>query len=309
MVRRRVLDIRPATLPLELPTWRQIQAACFGLIAVLAVITIGLYRGDAWATWVWPWDDARMTYIFLSSITAAAGASILWAVLAREPAALAGISLDGVVIFAIISCALVARIVSADEWRLLPHALLAAFFAGGSAIGARITSRYEVRDGRRTPRAVHVAFILFVGALVLVGSALVAQADDVFPWTLPSRTATLVGGAFLGAASYFVYGLRKGNWANAGGQLAGFLAYDLILMKPYWQTLVGDDGFTGSGGYQSFPGQAPVANQDSVNMTSLGIYTAVISVSALLAIYYLFVRPETRIWQHLGTGPGRAAPD
>ena len=38
---------------------------------------------------------------------------------------------------------------------------------------------------------------------------------------------------FLGSATYFAYGIVRPRWTNAGGQLAGFLAYDLVLIVPF----------------------------------------------------------------------------
>lgn len=61
---------------------------------------------------------------------------------------------------------------------------------------------------------------------------------------------------------------------NASGQLAGFLAYDIVLLPPFLTRL---------------PSVAPEYR------VSLIIYTAVLVYSALIAGYYLFLHPETRL--------------
>jgi hypothetical protein len=85
----------------------------------------------------------------------------------------------------------------------------------------------------------------------------------------------VIGLMFLGAATYFAYGLLRPSWANAAGQLAGFLAYDLVLIGPFLSRL---------------PTVAPE------HRAGLTIYIAVVSYSGLLAIYYLFIHPATRVW-------------
>src|SRR5881392_3773200 len=44
----------------------------------------------------------------------------------------------------------------------------------------------------------------------------------------------MFGLIFLGAATYFIYGALDPHWGNAVGQLAGFLAYDLVLLSPFF---------------------------------------------------------------------------
>jgi hypothetical protein len=73
---------------------------------------------------------------------------------------------------------------------------------------------------------------------------------------------------------YFAYGLYKRYWSNAGGQLAGFLVYDLFLIVPFFQRF------------------GTISDTLRVSLT---IYTAVVTLSALLALYYLFIHGPTRI--------------
>jgi len=80
--------------------------------------------------------------------------------------------------------------------------------------------------------------------------------------------------------TYFIYGARDPHWGNAVGQLAGFLAYDLVLLAPFLEHFSAARG--GS-------------------LVSLIIYVAFLVYSGALASYYLFASNATRI-RHAFTG-------
>jgi hypothetical protein len=124
------------------------------------------------------------------------------------------------------------------------------------------------------PPLVRWSFVVFVIALLVVGVRMVLGIPNILPWRLTADLSVIIGLIFLGAAAYFLYALVFPRWQNTAGQLAGFLAYDVVLIVPFLQRL---------------PTVAPVFR------VSLIIYTVVVSYSGLLAIYYLFVHPETRI--------------
>ena len=84
----------------------------------------------------------------------------------------------------------------------------------------------------------------------------------------------MFGLTFLGAATYFIYGTVDPHWSNAVGQLAGFLAYDLVLLAPFSERFS-----TARGG----------------SLVSLIIYIAFLVYSGMLASYYLFASNATRI--------------
>jgi hypothetical protein len=135
--------------------------------------------------------------------------------------------------------------------------------------------RFEIKDPRPLPVVVRWSFVVFVVALIINGIFMVFHLVDVMPWAVTDDGEVLYGLMFLGAASYFVYGLVRPSWQNAAGQLVAFLVYDLVLIVPF---------------IQHFSKVAPRLRDN------LAGYTAVISVSALLAIYYLFINPATRLW-------------
>ena len=87
---------------------------------------------------------------------------------------------------------------------------------------------------------------------------------------------------FLGASAYFAYGLVDRRWENAGGQLAGFLVYDIVLIVPFAVRLI-----SGEPSYYGSPSEPLRLN--------LVLYTVVIVVSAIIAGYYLLIHPATRL--------------
>ncbi|MFN7929033.1 MAG: hypothetical protein U0Y68_14015 [Blastocatellia bacterium] len=84
---------------------------------------------------------------------------------------------------------------------------------------------------------------------------------------------------FLGAAIYMLHGFLWPSWENACGQLIAFLTYDLVLIVPYFKLARGI--------------------QAEYRM-SLAVYLTIIIYSGLLASYYLFIHPATRV--RVGSG-------
>jgi hypothetical protein len=209
-----------------------------------------------------------MTYTLVTSFFAAAAASTGWCAWKNEAGALPGIALDYLTIFAPLA-------VFSLQTGTLPFAIACIV---GVIFGLWLlwwSRNIPIRDARPMPRLVYGSFVIFVIALVLVGGALVLKTPTVLPWTLTPELSVVCGWMFLGAAAYFAYGLARPGWHNAVGQLAGFLVYDLVLIIPFLQRL---------------PTIAPEFQ------TSLYLYIVVVGYSGLLAIYYLFVNPATRLW-------------
>jgi hypothetical protein len=259
------------------------------LFALLSfVLAYALFTKASWATALWPWPEPGMSFIFLASIAAAIGAAWLWIAVTGEYAALAGIGLNALVVNAGVAIFLATRVVGSGEQWLLPGIGLGVVFALFGAAVYWWSRRLPLRDPRPMPRIVWVSFIGFVVTLTVVGSALVLQLPRIFPWDLRPPTSTLFGLIFLGAATYFVLGATRAQWVFAAGPLWSFLAYDLVLFVPYSRLLV--QKVTGAGG--SFD---DIGYGGSINEGSLVIYLAVLTYSTLLALYALFIHPDTRI--------------
>lgn len=273
--------------------YRPVDVAARGFAVVNAVIWTVLafgwnFRAD-WAVRLLPWSEVPMTFVFLASIGASIAVVWLAVAWAGEWAALSGVGLNIVV-------AAAGSALHLFSLGLPWLAAGAAFAAGFGLVLYAWARRQPVKDPRAMPRLVRGAFVVFTVVLIVAGGALVAR-QQVFPWRLQPTTLVLVGAIFLGAAAYFAHGAANSRWAHAAPPLWGFLFYDLVLFVPYLRLLGADTGsvddYYGDGG-------------GAVNQTSLVIYLAVLSVSAALAVYALFVNPATRVLK--GVAPAGQSP-
>ena len=251
----------------------------YGLIAagtLSVVLAVGFFLGMSWATDLWFWQDSRLSYIFISSILAAIGIPVIWIGWSREFAALRGGALDlaptdaGAAIFLFLE----SRPTGDPRLWMGSLAFVVLFFV---SVGVYFWSRrYSTSDPRVLPPPVRYSFVIFALVLIGVGTLLVLRLPNIFPWPLKPNSSVLYGLIFWGAAVYFIHAILHPKWNYGAGQLAGFLAYDLILIGPFL---------------------AHFANVLPEQRTSLVIYTTVLLYSGALAIYYLFINKPTQIWK------------
>ncbi len=222
---------------------------------------------------VWPFEGTTpLTYIFVSSIFAAAAAATLWPLLTDNDAALAGVGLDYLVILAPMSVYILWLGAGRSDTGKIAYGVICAM---GALFGLWLFLRARqipLDMSIPQPLPVRWSFVIFVLALFYACARLFLQ-TSIIPWKLTPELSVVVGFMFLGAAAFFIYSLLKPSWANSGGQLSGFLAYDIVLIVPFLRTL---------------PNVAPEFR------TGLILYTIVVVYSALLAIYYLFINRSTR---------------
>jgi hypothetical protein len=240
------------------------------------ILAAGFCLQLPWIVQLWPWPDSFSPYLFLGSITAATGASLLWIGLSGELAAAAGGALHLTVFYAGLASFLFLLFRQIGDQNLFTRALVCAAGALVSLILLLWFRRYSLRDSRPMSLPVRVSFGVFVAVLVLAGVGILLHLPNVFAWRLHPTTSALLGWFFLGAACYFLYGLVHAGWQMECGQLWAFLAYDLVLIVPYLLHFA-----------LARPEQMP----------SLLINTLVLVYSATLAIYYLLVKQSMRIWR------------
>lgn len=247
-----------------------IRNLMFIYCAAQALFALALILQIPAATNLWPLPYSNaMTFIFIASMFLAAAASTFWCIYYREYGALAGIALDYLVIFGPLCIyALQLNAERASDKMM--------FFAGACAIGIAAgigllvwSIRQPMPKTPPTPRLASISFIVFAVALALFGGQMVLKVPGVLPWDITPIGSALYGWMFLGAGAYFVYGVVRPGWRNTGGQLAGFLAYDLVLIVPFLQMLT------------------TISEARKINLI---IYIIVVTYSGALAIYYLFVR-------------------
>lgn len=263
---------------------KAMRSLLFLVCAVQLFFAVAFFFQWPLAVNLWPFEGTTpLTYILIASFFAAAAASTLWPLYTRNDGALAGVGLDYAVILAPMAAYIVwLGLAGGDSGKLIYGVICAA----GALFGLWLflwSRRLSMPDATiPMPTLVRWSFIVFVVAL-LYTSVRLFLGHQVIPWPLTPELAVIVGCMFLGAAAYFIYGLLKPSWANAGGQLAGFLAYDLVLIVPLLRAL---------------PGVAPQFR------TGLIVYTIVVVYSGLLAIYYLFINSQTRMVGTAAAVPG-----
>ncbi len=252
---------------------RMLRVFLYVMCGAQATLALGFIFQWAPITDLWPLPYTNSTtYLFIGSIIAAAFASTLWCLLQREVGALAGVFLDLATIFAPV--AIFTYQISDRNPSLRTFSMVSLLMAVFGLAMVAYTIRIPYRDTRPTPRPLRWMFGVFLVALIVAGGQLVLGAPNVLPWDVNLSGRIVYGWIFLGAAAYFAYGLIRPRWQNAGGQLAGFLAYDLVLIVPFVLML---------------------SNVRPEKLPNLITYIAVLVVSAALAIIYLFIHPATRV--------------
>jgi len=246
----------------------------FLVCAVQLVFAAAFFWQWPFAVNVWPFPGTTpLTFIFISSIFAAAAASTFWAVVSDNFGALAGIGLDYLTILAPVAILSFKLGASSDTPQMTTYGAICVI---GALFGLGLffwSARIPLDQTLPMPRVVMGSFIFFIIALLIVGTRLVLKAPNTIPWKLTPELSVIAGWMFLGAAVYFAYGLLRPSWSNTAGQLMGFLAYDVVLVEPFLKRL---------------PTTPPEFRLGQI------VYTTVVIASGLLAVYYLFIHQSTR---------------
>jgi hypothetical protein len=260
--------------------------ACF-------VLTFGFWTQAPWAVQMWPWPDGPLTLTFIASIQAAIGAAMIYIGITQQwynvvPGALnlfvmmAGVSAHFFILAqnpALLTP--VEGVTPTDPARLQMIAIVCAVWAAINLVlfvwMQWASQRLSSAELDRAPIFMRVAYGIYVLALVLVGGALILKTPNVMPWPLKPETSVIIGWIFFGDAFYFLYGILRPYWQFSRAQLWSFLAYDAVLLYPFLSRIA--NGFT---------------NVAPEFRSSLIVYTIVLIFSALVSIYYLFIRRRTR---------------
>lgn len=256
-----------------------------GMGSALSILAYGLAWQKSWATALWPWDDQRMTYIFLASILMAVAVPMIWVGWRRDPAAFEPLALEMSLVSLGIAAYFAWRWFRHDREELGRLIVAAALTAVASLVFARRIGAMRLEDQRELPQYVRIACVIFVAVLIQSGSALILQVNDRFPWELLPQTSTVIGLIFLGSAFLFTWIWFHPRWAYAETALLAFLAYDLVLYVPYVDALLNDD-----------KPRSMYNRDEEINTNGLAIYLIALGISTLVAIYALFIDRRTRVW-------------
>jgi hypothetical protein len=240
---------------------------------VLMALAFGFILRAPLALSIWPWDDGRYSYLFIGSILAAVSAAALWVGWTGELGALPAGSLN-IFVIALLSSIYFFKLASGDgRANLIPFGVVSAVIAIVSAIVLWWSRKIPLRESQPTPWLAKASFVIFIALLLLAGGGLVLR-QPIFPWDLNPDTSVIFGCILIGDAFYFLYGLLYPRWNNAVGQLLSFLAYDLVLIVPF--VLL----------FNTVPPE---------RQFNLFVYVVVLIYSGALAVYFLFLKPQTRI--------------
>jgi hypothetical protein len=241
-------------------------------IAVLA-LAAGFLMQAPWATGLWPVEAGRLSNIFVASIFAAIGGPACWIAVTGDSRAV----VPGAADLAVTNTGFAAS--GFWFWQttgnpaMLPWAIGTALMAAICIVLVWRLQPVPFRDATPMPRPLRIAFMAFAIMLAIAAFRLITVWPNTFPWPLSPENSVFYGFIFLGAMVYFLYGFFWPVWGNAGGQMVGFLLYDLVLLPPF------------IGHFSSVKPEM---------LLSLTIYTIVVTLSGLIAIWYLFIDPATR---------------
>ena len=240
-----------------------------GLVVLL--FAFGFVVQHPFATSIWPWEDGRYSYLFIGSILAAVSAAMLWIGWTGEFGALPAGSLN-VFVIAITTSIYFFKLASQGRASMILFGIFGALSAAASLAAFFWSLKIPLKETRPMPKPVVVSFWIFIASLFAAGGALILQAP-IFPWKLNPDSSVVFGCIFLGDAFYFLYGMFRPNWHNALGQLLSFFAYDLVLIFPFIDL---------------------TSSVEADRLINLLVYIAVLMYSSGLAVYYLFIDPQTR---------------
>jgi hypothetical protein len=255
---------------------KAVRIFLFFVCAVQLLFAIAFFFQMPLVTGLWPFPGTTpLTFMFISSIFAAAAASTFWVTATENFGALAGIGLDYLTILAPVS--IYSFTLGLDNGSLgqAGYGFICIF---GALFGLALflwSVRIPMDTSIPMPGLVRWSFVVFIIALLIVSTLLIFQVPNIIPWKITPQLSVVIGWMFMGAAAYFVYALLRPSWVNSAGQLCGFLAYDVVLIVPFLKRL------------------PVIPPEQSLQMY---IYTAVVVYSGLLAIYYLFINKNTRLW-------------
>ncbi len=248
----------------------------FGLLC--AVLAVGYFLQLPWALATWPWQDGRLSNIFVSSVLAAVAAAMLWIGISAHFAGAAGGFLHMATMLG--GAALVFYPLGQErvDSRLTTYALACAAAAAGCIVAFAWARRQPVQDKRHLSTALRVWCVLYILIVIPAGIALIRIAPGIMPWPLKPESSMVYGWIFVAAAWSFVYPLLQPQVEHIRVGLFGFLAYDAVLIVPF---------------ARHFATVRPELH------TTLLLYVIALSVSMAVSLYYLFVDRDTRIGSSL----------
>ena len=237
------------------------------------LLAVGFRMHVGWVLQFWPVPSGPLSDIFVASIFAAIGGPLIWIAATNETAAIVSGSANLLVSNAGMTGTAFWFWSTTGNAKLLGFGLFTLLITAICALLFWKLRRVPFKDNRPTPVVARIAFGVIGLVLAVVVTRLILILPNTFPWPLGPETSMFYGFIFLGTLVYFLYGMLFPVWGNAGGQMVGFLIYDLVLIGPYLRHY------------------AKVAPE---MLPSLMVYVGVLIASGLIALWFLFIHPATR---------------
>lgn len=249
-----------------------------------AILAVGYFMQVPWALATWPWQDSRLSNIFVSSILSAVAAAMFWIGISRRLAGAAAGFLHVATMLGGSATVLLPLGLQRGQPSLTTPSVSLALAAVGCIGAFAWARRMPVVDTRALPTALRVWCILYLLILVPAGSALIGQVPGIMPWPIKPETSMIYGWVFVSAAWSFAYPLLRPQVEHIRVGLVGFLAYDAVLIVPFVRHL-------------------ETVRPELLN--SLLLYIVALTVSAGVSIHYLLISPDTRLVAPGNWGAGR----
>ena len=237
------------------------------------VLAVGFFFQQSWATSLWPVPDTPLSYAFIAAILAGGATPLIWIALSEQFGGLAGYGLSFGIMYGGMALAALLFYLRIQPASFLWFTLVIGVAAALCALLFFRTHNTR-QESQPTPRIVRFAFMAEVLVLAGAGVLLLLKVPNTLPWNLSPESSVLYGWVFLGLAFYYLYAVLHPQWIHALGPLLGFLAYDLVLFSPLF---------------------ARFGNLQPEHIFGQVAASAIISFSAILGVYYLFVNPATRL--------------
>lgn len=249
------------------------------------VLAFGYFTQAPWALATWPWKDGPLANIFVSSVLAAVSAAMLWVAVSGHLAGAAGGFLHVSTMVGGIGLVLLGGAIDAGAGPGAP-ALLCLVAAATGVVGFAWVRRLRLFDARPLPMALRVWCVIYLLILLPAGSALLLRVPGIMPWPVKPTTSAVYGCVFVAAAWSFAYPLLYPRIEHIRVGLVGFLAYDLVLLPPFF------------GHFDK------VLPELRINLI---LYVSALIASALVSVHYLLISRDARVGSLAGIGVGRNA--
>lgn len=249
----------------------------YGLLSIGAlsgVLALAYFLQWHWALAAWPWQESPLSYVFVSSILAAAAGAMLWVGLSGGLAGAAGGFLHVGTMMAGLAIVLVPLGLQRQQTSVLATAAGCAAVAIACLAAFVRVRRVAAVDTRPIPASLRAWSAVYILILLPAGGALIAGVPGIMPWPVKPEMSMVCGWVFVSAAWSFAYPLMHPQTEHIRVGLVGFAVYDAVLIPP-------------------FALQFGKARPELLN--SLRLYLLALVVTAIVSIYYMFICRATRL--------------